>query len=275
MAQFPDEPFEERLDLLNQPMMWCLACGKPVAHQTKSFVASHLTRRCHIAGKAHIAKQKAKKEAVAKQKDEEVVAMQRVSTLRQPTLGHVVSYHAERFAVQDDLVFAMLAFGIPVEKLDHPIMRAFLRKYTSVSGCLSQLGGEFPKHNCSRLQEAHQKKQISHQCVWGLGPRSWSLGSCVAEKPHAMQQVVLFGSSLLFAAFFRIFPHFFRFFPHFFIFPPGWRSASGGAFERVLHARCAVQSFDVPEVSSKGLWRPFTSIWEHPPKLFAVGLFTR
>ena len=157
MAQFPDEPFEERLDLLNQPMMWCLACGKPVAHQTKSFVASHLTRQCHIAGKAHIAKQKAKKEAVAKQKDEEVVAMQRVSTLRQPTLGHVVSYHAERFAVQDDLGFTMLASGIPVEKLDHPIMRAFLRKYTSVSGCLSQLGSEFPKHNCSRLQDAHQK----------------------------------------------------------------------------------------------------------------------
>ena len=33
-----------------------------------------------------------------------------------------------------------------------------------------------------------------------------------------MQQVVLFGSSLFFAAFFRIFPHFFRTFPHFFIF---------------------------------------------------------
>ena len=47
MAEFPDEPFEERLDLLNQPMMWCLACGKPVAHQTKSFVASHLTRQCY------------------------------------------------------------------------------------------------------------------------------------------------------------------------------------------------------------------------------------
>ena len=27
MAQFLDEPFEERLNLLNQPMMWCLACG--------------------------------------------------------------------------------------------------------------------------------------------------------------------------------------------------------------------------------------------------------
>ena len=59
---------------------------------------------------------------------------------------------------------------------------------------------------------------VHAECVWGLGPRSWSLGSCVAEKPHAMQQVVLFGSSLFFAAFFRIFPHFFRTFPHFFIF---------------------------------------------------------
>ena len=43
MAQFPDEPFEERLDLLNQPMMWCLACGKPVAHPTKSGACSELS----------------------------------------------------------------------------------------------------------------------------------------------------------------------------------------------------------------------------------------
>ena len=27
------------------------------------------------------------------------------------------------------------------------------------------------------------------------------------------------------------------------------------------------------QVSSKGLWRPSTSIWEHPPQWFAVGLF--
>ena len=63
------------------------------------------------------------------------------------------------------------------------------------------------------------KKQISHQCVWGLGPRSWSLGSRVAEKPHAMQQVVLFGSLLFFAAFSRIFSHFFPHFSAFFHFP--------------------------------------------------------
>ena len=72
-----DEPFEERLARLNKPMMWYLACGKPVAHQTKSFAVSHLTKQCHVVGKAHIAKQNANKEAAAKQKYEEMVAMQR------------------------------------------------------------------------------------------------------------------------------------------------------------------------------------------------------
>ena len=52
----------------------------------------------------------------------------------------------------------------------------------------------------------------------------------------------------------------------------------GTEHQRVLHALCAhltsVQRFYIHEVSSKGLWRPSTSIWEHPPKWFAVGLFT-
>ena len=148
--------------------MW-KACGT----ETNSFVASHLTRQCHIAGKAHIAKQKAKKEAVAKQKDEEVVAMQRVSTLRQPTLGHVVSYHAERFAVQDDLVFTMLASRIPVEKLDHPIMRAFLRKYTSVSGCLDELMQKRPSGTLIRLSFVTDHTTCLMKCLnfaQGEGP---------------------------------------------------------------------------------------------------------
>ena len=68
-----------------------------------------------------------------------------------------MSDRAESFAVQRDFFFTMLASSIRVEKLDQPIMRAFLRKYTSVSGRLSQLGTQFPKHNCSRLQHAHQK----------------------------------------------------------------------------------------------------------------------
>ena len=43
----------------------------------------------------------------------------RVSTLRQPSLSHVLNIHAERFEVQDDAVFTLLACGIPVEKLNH------------------------------------------------------------------------------------------------------------------------------------------------------------
>ena len=56
-----------------------------VAYQTKSYVDTHLRRKCHTEGKAYLAKQKAKKEAAAKHKDKEVLAMQRVTTLQQPT----------------------------------------------------------------------------------------------------------------------------------------------------------------------------------------------
>jgi hypothetical protein len=41
MAQFPNEPFEERVGSLNQSVMWCLGCGKPVSHQTRNFGACH------------------------------------------------------------------------------------------------------------------------------------------------------------------------------------------------------------------------------------------
>ena len=44
--------------------------------------------------------------------------------------------------------------------------------------------------------------------------------------------------------------------------------------QRIEGVARTVQSFDMHEASSEGLWRPSTSIWEHPPKWFAVGLFT-
>ena len=144
MAQFPNEPFEERVGSLNQSVMWCLGCGKPVSHQTKTSVKQHVDSQTHQKGKETLKKQKAKREAAAT-KEKEVPQM-RVSTLRQPSLSHVLNIHAERFEVQDDAVFTLLACGIPVEKLNHKIFRAFLRKYTTVEGCLSELGGEFPKH---------------------------------------------------------------------------------------------------------------------------------
>ena len=38
--------------------------------------------------------------------------------------------------------------------------------------------------------------------------------------------------------------------------------------------RIPLQGRKKHQVSSKGLWHPSTSIWEHPPEWFAVGLFT-
>ena len=61
-----------------------------------------------------------------------------------------MNIYSEPFEVQDDVVFTMLACGTPVEKLNHKVFRAFLRKYTTIDGCLFELGGEFPKHNCVR-----------------------------------------------------------------------------------------------------------------------------
>ena len=121
---------------LNQSVMWCLGCGKPVSHQTKTSVKQHVDSQTHQKGKETLKKQKAKREAAAT-KEKEVPQM-RVSTLRQPSLSHVLNIHAERFEVQDDAVFTLLACGIPVEKLNHKIFRAFLRKYTTVEGCLSK-----------------------------------------------------------------------------------------------------------------------------------------
>ena len=105
MAQFPNEPPEELLDLQNNPIMWCLACGKPVAHQTKSYADTHLRRKCHIEGKAPLAKQEAKKEAAARQRDERVIAMQRVTAIAHgntsvdpgPDSIHDVAAHSHPF----------------------------------------------------------------------------------------------------------------------------------------------------------------------------------
>ena len=58
MAQLPNEPFEERVGSLNQSVMWCLGCGKPVSHQTKTGVKQHVDSQTHQKGKETLKKQK-------------------------------------------------------------------------------------------------------------------------------------------------------------------------------------------------------------------------
>ena len=53
---------------------------------------------------------------------------------------------------------------------------------------------------------------------------------------------------------------------------PNYVTSFWQRYGRVL--RAPVQSLDIHEVSFRGLWRPSTSIWEHSPERFAVGLFT-
>ena len=65
MAQFPEEPFEESLGSLNQSIMRCLACGKPVSHQTRTCVKQHIDSKIHSKGTETLKRQKAKREAVA------------------------------------------------------------------------------------------------------------------------------------------------------------------------------------------------------------------
>ena len=65
--------------------------------------------------------------------------MQRVTTLKQPLLAHVVNTAAARYDIADDTVFMCLGAGIPPEKLDHPLFRKWLQKYTDINGCIPTL----------------------------------------------------------------------------------------------------------------------------------------
>ena len=64
MAQFPEEPFEERLGSLNQSIMWCLDCGKPISHQTRTCVKQHIDST-HSKGTETLKRQKAKRKVAA------------------------------------------------------------------------------------------------------------------------------------------------------------------------------------------------------------------
>ena len=49
------------------------------------------------------------------------------------------------------MTLAFLGAEIPVEKFNHPMLRAWFSKHTNTTGCSSALGHAFPKHNCLRL----------------------------------------------------------------------------------------------------------------------------
>ena len=64
--------------------------------------------------------------------------------MRQPSLQSVVASCNDKNKAADDTVFAFTGAGIPLYKLDHPLVRAWLHKDTTIAGCLPQGSSDFP-----------------------------------------------------------------------------------------------------------------------------------
>ncbi|EPS58709.1 hypothetical protein M569_16104, partial [Genlisea aurea] len=122
--------------------------GDDMMHQSKSIGEQHCKSKSHLIAVDQYNKRMSKVKA-------EPTGLEHVTTLRQPTLLHVVKSNQIRHAVADDVVYALLGCGIPMEKVDHPFMRGFLQKYTQVAGCVPRLGSEFPSSNILRLYNEH------------------------------------------------------------------------------------------------------------------------
>ena len=79
------------------------------------------------------------------------------SSSRQQTLPQLKQSNDIRHAVADDLVYMFLGLSLPTEKIDNPIFRNWLKKYTQVAGCIPVPSSNFPKDNVSRISENYQK----------------------------------------------------------------------------------------------------------------------
>ena len=155
------EMFDVRLTDSGGEKIWCLCCGKPVFHEQLTFMKSHMSTQGHKKNLDMWQKRRQKQKEVAaeniaklQENFESPPKMQRVLTGKQPKLQHAVDLSSARYAVADDTVFTFLATGIPFEKLDHPVFRAWLRKHTDVSGCIPTLSGNFPAVNVIRVYDS-------------------------------------------------------------------------------------------------------------------------
>ena len=86
----------------------------------------------------------------------EAEALTHKVVMRQPNKQSVVASCNDKNKTTDDTVFAFTGAGIPLDKLDHPLMRAWLQKYTTIAGCLPQGSSNFPKVNSQCVLDGHQ-----------------------------------------------------------------------------------------------------------------------
>ena len=133
--QFPDD-FVIRGDSL-----WCVSCHKPVTHERKSSVDSHLSSAAHKQAKA------AKPPSVTQRSPSStapplssnagtpVTPKNVPGQLKQADLKQMTSARLAINEARDDLVMAFTAAGIPIAKLEHPCIQGYLKKHTIDKGC--------------------------------------------------------------------------------------------------------------------------------------------
>ena len=152
--QFPGHPLSVRTNDLGIEVLWWDACGCPVSHTTKSTVQGHLDSKKHQAAVETM--QKREKARVERRLEAEAEALPHKAAMRQPSLQSVVASCNDKNKAADDTVFAFAGAGIPLDKLDHPLVRAWLQKYTTIAGCLPQGSSDFPKVNGQRVLDGHR-----------------------------------------------------------------------------------------------------------------------
>ena len=132
-------PLSVRTNDLGIEVLWRDVCGCPVSHTMKSSVQGHLDRKEHQVAVETM--QKRDKARVERRREAEAEALPYKAAMRQPSLQSVVaSCNDKNKAAYDTSTSA----GVPLDKLDHPLMRLWLRKYTTIAGCLPQGCSDFP-----------------------------------------------------------------------------------------------------------------------------------
>ena len=125
-----------------------------MSHTTKSTVQCHLDSKKHQVAVETM--QKREKARVERRLEAEADALSHKAAMRQPSLQSVVASCNDKNKAADDTVFAFAGAGIPLDKLDHPLVRAWLQKYTTIAGCLPQGSSDFPKVNGQRVLDGHR-----------------------------------------------------------------------------------------------------------------------
>ena len=125
-----------------------------MAHKTKSSVKQHIDHKSHQRNQETFEKREAKRKVSATAECNIPAKMQRVATLKQPLLAHVVNSAAAKYNIADDTV--CLGTRIPPENLYPSLFRKWLQKYNDINGSIPTLSGNFPEFNIIRLNDGMQ-----------------------------------------------------------------------------------------------------------------------